>query len=77
MRSIRTGSSTARLATHGISTPVSVTTTGTHAHDDDVRSCVLFLGEVDWTAFGLWLTMLLQARGTDILRVKGFLERRR
>ena len=24
-------------------------------------------------AFGLWLTMLLQARGEDILRVKGFL----
>lgn len=39
----------------------------------DVRSCVLFLDEVDWTAFGLWLTMLLQARGQDILRVKGLL----
>jgi G3E family GTPase len=24
-------------------------------------------------AFGVWLTMLLQARGTDILRVKGLL----
>jgi G3E family GTPase len=42
------------------------------AHDHDVQSCVLFLDEVDWTAFGLWLTMLLQARGRDILRVKGF-----
>ena len=41
--------------------------------DHDVRSCVLFLDEVDWTAFGLWLTMLLQARGQDLLRVKGFL----
>jgi len=39
----------------------------------DVSSCVLFLDQVDWTAFGLWLTMLLQARGQDILRIKGFL----
>lgn len=42
-----------------------------HAHE--VRSCVLFLDEIDWTAFGLWLTMLLHARGQDILRVKGLL----
>ncbi len=42
-------------------------------HDHDVHSCLLFLDEVDWMAFGLWLTMLLQARGQDILRVKGFL----
>ncbi len=42
-------------------------------HDHDVGSCVLYLEEVDWTAFGIWLTMLLQARGQDILRVKGFL----
>lgn len=46
---------------------------GHREHDHDVRSCVLFLDEVDWTAFGLWLTMLLQARSQDILRVKGFL----
>lgn len=46
---------------------------GHRERDHDVRSCVLFLDEVDWTAFGLWLTMLLQARGQDILRVKGFL----
>ena len=42
-------------------------------HDHGVSSCVLFLDEIDWTAFGLWLSMLLQARGQDILRVKGFL----
>ncbi len=46
---------------------------GHRDHDHGVHSCVLFLDEVDWTAFGLWLTMLLQARGQDILRVKGFL----
>ena len=39
-----------------------------------VRAFALFLeDEVDWTAFGVWLTMLLQSRGTDILRVKGLL----
>jgi G3E family GTPase len=35
----------------------------------------LFLDEpLDWTAFGIWLTMLLQARGQDVLRVKGLLD---
>ena len=29
---------------------------------------------LDWTAFGVWLTMLLQARGEDVLRVKGLLD---
>ena len=42
-----------------------------HAHE--MHSCVLFLDEVDWIAFGLWLTMLLHARGQEILRVKGLL----
>ena len=44
------------------------------AHDHDVRAlCLTVDEEVDWTAFGIWLTMLLQARGTDVLRVKGLL----
>ena len=30
-------------------------------------------GEIDWGAFGVWLTMLLQSRGDDLLRVKGLL----
>jgi G3E family GTPase len=43
-------------------------------HDEDVRALCLTLDEqVDWTAFGIWLTMLLQARGADVLRVKGLL----
>ena len=46
----------------------------TPAHDHDVRALCLTLDEqVDWTAFGIWLTMLLQARGADVLRVKGLL----
>jgi G3E family GTPase len=29
--------------------------------------------ELDWGAFGVWLTMLLQAHGSDLYRVKGLL----
>jgi G3E family GTPase len=43
-------------------------------HDDGIHAVCLFLDdELDWTAFGVWLTMLLQARGEDVLRVKGLL----
>ena len=41
----------------------------------DVRPFVLYLDRpVDWTAFGIWLTMLLGSRGADVLRVKGLLD---
>ena len=44
-----------------------------HAHE--VRAlCLNFDEPLDWTAFGVWLTMLLQARGSDLLRVKGLLD---
>ncbi len=50
--------------------------TAAHSHDGDgVEAIVLDLSAaLDWTAFGIWLTMLLQARGTDVLRVKGLLD---
>ena len=45
-----------------------------HLHDE-VRAVTVVLDEpVDWTAFGIWLTMLLQARGSEIFRVKGLLD---
>ena len=45
------------------------------AHDHEVRAvCLMFEEPLDWTAFGIWLTMLLQARGGDVLRVKGLLD---
>ena len=45
------------------------------SHDGDVRAVALVLEQpLDWLAFGIWLTMLLQARGQDVLRVKGFLD---
>jgi len=44
------------------------------AHDHEVHAvCLTFEEPLDWTAFGIWLTMLLQARGGDVLRVKGLL----
>ncbi|CAN5492763.1 MAG: GTP-binding protein [Actinomycetota bacterium] len=45
-------------------------------HDaSETRSVsVTFDGAVDWAAFGAWLSMLLHARGEDILRVKGLLD---
>ena len=46
-----------------------------HAHEDDVRAVALVFDEpLDWLGFGVWLTMLLQARGQDVLRVKGLLD---
>ena len=46
-----------------------------HGHEDDVAAVSLVLdGPVDWLGFGVWLTMLLHARGREILRVKGLLD---
>jgi G3E family GTPase len=43
-------------------------------HEDGIHAVALFLeDQLDWTAFGIWLTMLLQARGQELLRVKGLL----
>ena len=46
-----------------------------HRHEGDVRAEVLTFDEpLDWLGFGVWLTMLLHARGEDILRVKGLVD---
>ncbi len=44
-----------------------------HRHDGIRACCLVVQEELDWTAFGIWLTMLLQSRGEDVLRVKGLL----
>jgi G3E family GTPase len=47
---------------------------GSATHSHEARAlCLTFDEALDWTAFGIWLTMLLQARGDDVLRVKGLL----
>jgi len=43
-------------------------------HGEDVSSLSLILDQpLDWTAFGIWLSMLLNRHGNDVLRVKGIL----
>jgi G3E family GTPase len=43
-------------------------------HDRDIRAfCLTFEQPLDWTGFGIWLTMLLHAHGARVLRVKGIL----
>ncbi len=45
-----------------------------HGHDDAITSfCLRFDEPLDWTAFGIWLSMLLNRHGEDVLRVKGLL----
>jgi G3E family GTPase len=44
------------------------------AHAADIRSLALTFDEpLDWVAFSVWLSMLLHARGENVLRVKGLL----
>ncbi len=48
---------------------------GDGRHVSETHSTSLtFDGPVDWTAFGTWFSMLLHARGEDVLRVKGLLD---
>jgi G3E family GTPase len=43
-------------------------------HSSDIRSFSLRVeGSVDWTVFGIWLTLLLHRHGDKVLRVKGLL----
>jgi len=48
---------------------------GVGRHVSTTSSTSLTLdGPVDWTGFGIWLSMLLHARGEGVLRVKGLLD---
>lgn len=54
--------------------PAVLTTADGTAHASAVTSFVMTMERaVDWTAFGLWLTMLLNRHGERVLRVKGIL----
>lgn len=45
-----------------------------HDHSDGVSSfCLWFDGALDWTAFGIWMSMLLNHHGDRVLRIKGML----
>jgi len=58
---------------------------GKRGHEDDLSDlehpgvnsfCIVFDHQINWTAFGLWLSMLLNRHGRNILRVKGILSLR-
>jgi G3E family GTPase len=56
-----------------------IETSQRHEHSDHPRVstfCLIFDHQIDWTAFGLWLSMLLNRHGRNILRVKGILNLR-
>ncbi|WP_407924869.1 GTP-binding protein [Devosia aurantiaca] len=45
-----------------------------HVDGSDIRSFSIVTDDaLDWTAFGVWLTMLLNRHGDRVLRVKGIL----
>jgi G3E family GTPase len=44
-----------------------------HAHSDIHAFALVFDTPLDWTLFGIWLSMLLNRHGQRILRVKGIL----
>ena len=45
-----------------------------HAEHGDIRAMLLSADEpLDWAAFGLWLSMLLNRHGASVLRVKGLI----
>lgn len=45
-----------------------------HRHSDGVHSIsIRFDTPLDWTAFGIWMTMLLHCHGDRVLRIKGLL----
>lgn len=45
-----------------------------HRRDERIAAhAIAFERPIDWSAFCVWLTMLLHARGADVLRVKGLL----
>ncbi len=47
---------------------------GPNRHDARIHAFTMtFDRAVDWTVFGIWLTLLLNAHGDDVLRVKGIL----
>jgi G3E family GTPase len=46
----------------------------TALHGERIRSFVVAIDKpIDWTAFGVWLSMLLNRHGDKVLRVKGIL----
>ena len=69
---LRRGDSACVTSTQALSAPFAHA--HAHGHDDVAAVSLVLDGPVDWLGFGVWLTMLLHARGREILRVKGLLD---
>lgn len=55
--------------------PATLVTADGMAHRAAISSFVVCVDEpIDWTGFGVWLTMLLNRHGDRVLRVKGILD---
>jgi len=62
-----------RTASDFSAVPIDDVTDG-NRHGEGIRCFVVTVDEpIDWTAFGVWLTMLLNRHGDKVLRVKGIL----
>ena len=58
----------------GVHSPLRAFPAAMEAPHGSVQSFTLtFDGALDWTMFGVWLTMLLNRHGEKVLRVKGIL----
>jgi G3E family GTPase len=63
-----------REASHWTAEEIGAHAHGPHDHTEAVRSFVVtFDRPLDWTAFGVWASMLLHRHGADVLRLKGLL----
>ena len=64
----------ASLFDDGVRSPLrAVSTTPDRPHGAVQAFSLAFDGALDWTMFGVWLTMLLNRHGEKVLRVKGIL----
>ena len=62
----------AALPEHASAVPETLADPGDAAGSAPIRALKIDIGdEIDWTAFSVWLSALIHARGDDILRVKG------
>jgi len=61
-----------RQAVDGQSTEAELTDHG-HGHGGIYSFCLQFDQPLDWTAFGIWMSMLLHRHGENVLRLKGML----
>ncbi|MCM3162245.1 GTP-binding protein [Metabacillus litoralis] len=62
-------------ASSPLTSPIKGNTSTKNHYSPNIHSISFTIKKaLDWTAFGLWLSMLLHAKGEDVLRVKGLID---